>query len=76
MRAFSFAEPVAKAFQNKCLENNLLINATDDYTVRIVPPLIISAANIEQAHDRMTAALAQVREMSGHRPSNASTSSS
>jgi predicted acetylornithine/succinylornithine family transaminase len=57
MRAFTFAEPVAKAFQNRCIENGVLVNATDDNTVRMVPPLIISAADIEQAHDRLKASL-------------------
>ena len=57
MRAFTFAEPVAKAFQNKCIENGVLVNATDDNTVRMVPPLIIGAADIEQAHERLRASL-------------------
>ena len=57
MRAFTFAEPVAKAFQNRCIENGVLVNATDDNTVRMVPPLIVSAADIEQAHDRLRASL-------------------
>ena len=57
MRAFTFAEPVAKAFQNRCIENGVLVNATDENTVRMVPPLIISAADIEQAQDRLRASL-------------------
>jgi acetylornithine aminotransferase/acetylornithine/N-succinyldiaminopimelate aminotransferase len=57
MRAFTFAEPVAKAYQNRCIENGVLVNATDDNSVRMVPPLIISAADIEVAHDRLKAAL-------------------
>ena len=57
MRAFTFAEPVAKAFQNQCIQNGVLVNATDDFTVRMVPPLIISASDIEQAHDRLKASL-------------------
>jgi len=57
MRAFTFAEPVAKAFQNKCIENGVLVNATDDNTVRMVPPMIVSAADIEQAHERLKASL-------------------
>jgi len=57
MRAFNFAEPVAKAYQLKCIEQGVLVNATDDNTVRMVPPLIISAADIEVAQDRLQAAL-------------------
>jgi predicted acetylornithine/succinylornithine family transaminase len=58
MRAFTFAEPVAKAFQNRCIENGVLVNATDDNTVRMVPPLIVSAADIEVAHERLKKSLA------------------
>jgi acetylornithine/N-succinyldiaminopimelate aminotransferase len=57
MRAFTFTEPVAKAFQNRCIENRVLVNATDDFSVRMVPPLIVSAADIEQAHERLKASL-------------------
>ncbi|MDQ6691639.1 MAG: acetylornithine transaminase [Candidatus Dormibacteraeota bacterium] len=57
MRAFNFAEPVAKAYQNRCIDNGVLVNATDDSTIRVVPPLIISSADIDQAQARMGAAL-------------------
>ena len=57
MRAFTFAEPAAKDFQNRGIENGVLVNATDDNTVRMVPPLIVGAADIEQAHDRLRASL-------------------
>ncbi len=57
MRAFTFKAPVAKAFQNLCIENGVLVNATDDNSVRLVPPLIVSAADIEVGHDRLQAAL-------------------
>jgi predicted acetylornithine/succinylornithine family transaminase len=53
MQAFEFAEPRAKAFQQACLDGGLIVNAVDDHSVRLVPPLIISAAQIEQAHDTM-----------------------
>jgi acetylornithine/N-succinyldiaminopimelate aminotransferase len=58
MRAFSFEEPVAKAFQQKALESGLLINATDDNTVRMVPPLIIQPEHVEEAHGLLKKALA------------------
>ena len=57
MRAFNFAEPIAKAYQNRCIEQGVLVNATDDNTVRMVPPLIISEADIEVAQDRLKAGL-------------------
>jgi len=59
MRAVQFAEPTAKPFQQACLEAGLLVNAVDDHTVRFVPPLIISPAQIDQAHATMKAAVAR-----------------
>jgi predicted acetylornithine/succinylornithine family transaminase len=53
MQAFEFAEPRAKAFQQACLESGLIVNAVDDNSVRLVPPLIISAAEIDQAQVTM-----------------------
>lgn len=53
MQAFEFAEPRAKAFQQACLESGLIVNAVDDHSVRLVPPLIITPAEIERAHGTM-----------------------
>jgi acetylornithine/N-succinyldiaminopimelate aminotransferase len=53
MQAFEFAEPRAKAFQQTCLDAGLIVNAVDDNSIRLVPPLIITAAQIEQAHVTM-----------------------
>jgi acetylornithine/N-succinyldiaminopimelate aminotransferase len=57
MQAVEFAEPKAKAFQQSCLDTGLIVNAVDDNTVRLVPPLIITSAQIEWAHDTMRQAL-------------------
>jgi acetylornithine/succinyldiaminopimelate/putrescine aminotransferase len=53
MRAFDFEEAKAKPFQLACLEAGLIVNAVDDHTVRLVPPLIISAEEIDRAHATM-----------------------
>jgi len=53
MQAFQFEEPKAKAFQQACLESGLVVNAVDDHTVRLVPPLVISAQQVDRAHDLM-----------------------
>ncbi len=53
MQAFQFEQPKAKPFQNACLESGLIVNAVDDNTVRLVPPLIITAEQIDRAHDLM-----------------------
>ena len=53
MRAFEFDAPKAKPFQNACLESGLIVNAVDDHSVRLVPPLVISAEQIDHAHELM-----------------------
>ena len=53
MQAVEFAEPRAKAFQQACLEAGLIVNAVDDNSVRLVPPLIITGAQIDQAQATM-----------------------
>jgi predicted acetylornithine/succinylornithine family transaminase len=57
MQAFEFAEPRAKAFQQACLEAGLIVNAVDDNSIRLVPPLIIGSAEIDRAHSTMRKAL-------------------
>ena len=57
MQAFEFAEPRAKAFQQVSLDAGLIVNAVDDNSVRLVPPLIITAAEIDRAHATMRKAL-------------------
>jgi acetylornithine/N-succinyldiaminopimelate aminotransferase len=53
MRSIVFDEPVARDFQARCLEEGVLVNATDDQTIRLVPPLVIGADEIERAVERM-----------------------
>ena len=56
MQAVEFAEPKAKAFQQSCLDAGLVVNAVDDNTVRLVPPLTITAADIDRAQSVLKAA--------------------
>ncbi len=49
MQAAVFDEPVAKDFQLRCLEEGVVVNAVDDNTLRLVPPLILTAAEIDEA---------------------------
>ncbi len=53
MQAFQFEEPKAKLFQLACLERGLVVNAVDDNSIRLVPPLTISAEQIDRAHEVM-----------------------
>jgi predicted acetylornithine/succinylornithine family transaminase len=57
MQAVEFAEPRAKAFQQACLEARLVVNAVDDNSIRFVPPLIITAEQIDRAQHTMEEAL-------------------
>ncbi len=57
MRAVQFEEPKAKPFQQACLDAGLVVNAVDDHTVRFVPPLIISAKEIDRAQTAMASAM-------------------
>jgi acetylornithine/succinyldiaminopimelate/putrescine aminotransferase len=57
MQAVEFAEPRAKAFQQSCLESGLIVNAVDDNSIRLVPPLIITGAEIDRAHSTMRKAI-------------------
>jgi len=49
MQAVVFEQPVAKEFQSGCLAEGVIVNAVDEETVRLVPPLVISADEIERA---------------------------
>jgi acetylornithine/N-succinyldiaminopimelate aminotransferase len=53
MQAAEFVEPHAKAFQQSCLESGLIINAVDENSIRLVPPLIITGAEIDRAQATM-----------------------
>jgi predicted acetylornithine/succinylornithine family transaminase len=61
MQAFEFAEPGAKAFQQSCLEAGLIVNAVDENSIRLVPPLIVGSAEIDRAHSIMRKALSAGR---------------
>jgi acetylornithine/N-succinyldiaminopimelate aminotransferase len=53
MQAVVFNEPKAKDVQNRCLEAGLVVNAVDDHVLRLVPPLIMTADDVETAVEIM-----------------------
>lgn len=53
MQAVQFEAPVAKDFQGRCLEEGLIVNAVDEHSVRLVPPLVITPEDIAEAGDKM-----------------------
>ncbi len=42
-------QPIARDIVKKCFEQKLIINATDEYCLRFVPPLIVTEEQIEHA---------------------------
>jgi acetylornithine/N-succinyldiaminopimelate aminotransferase len=57
MQAVQFEEPKAKPVQLACLEAGLVVNAVDDHTVRLVPPLILSAKEVDRAQATLNEAI-------------------
>lgn len=49
MVAAEFNEPIAKSVVGKALESGLILNATDENTLRFVPPLIITKELVDRA---------------------------
>ena len=57
MQAIVLAEPKAKDLQARALEEGVIVNAVDDSTVRLVPPLILGEADVERAETGLRRAL-------------------
>ena len=53
----ALAEPVAAALAAESLRAGLIVNAANDSTIRIAPPLIIGDAEIDEFADRFGRAL-------------------
>jgi len=65
MLAFDLDRDQAKPLVARALENGLLINATGERTIRLVPPLIITSSEIDEAIqilDRSLSAIGQCDE--------------
>ena len=50
-------QPIAKDIVKQCFDRKLIINATDEYTLRFVPPLIITEAQIEGALETISSVM-------------------
>jgi ornithine carbamoyltransferase len=55
-------KPIARDVVRECFEKRLIINATDEHTLRFVPPLIITHAQVEQALDTIASVLGVARK--------------
>ena len=49
MNAVEFNEPIAKNIVNKALAKGLILNATSDSVLRLVPPLIVTKELVDRA---------------------------
>ncbi|HET9110938.1 MAG TPA: acetylornithine transaminase [Ktedonobacterales bacterium] len=58
MRAFDLAEPRAQDIMDRALEQGVLITNAGPSTIRFVPPLIVQQADLDEAIDKLDAALA------------------
>jgi acetylornithine/N-succinyldiaminopimelate aminotransferase len=58
MRAFDLAEPRAQEILDRALERGLLITNAGPSTIRFVPPLIITQADLDEALETLDVALA------------------
>jgi acetylornithine/succinyldiaminopimelate/putrescine aminotransferase len=58
MQAVVLERPQAKEVQLRCLEQGVIVNAVDDNTIRLVPPLILNEAQVERGIAGLRSALA------------------
>ena len=58
----ALTEPVAQAVSDAALVHGLIVNAANDSTIRVAPPLIIGDADIDEFEERFARALAAVAD--------------
>jgi acetylornithine aminotransferase/acetylornithine/N-succinyldiaminopimelate aminotransferase len=58
MRAFDLAEPRAQDIMDRAMERGLLITNAGPSTIRMVPPLILERADVDEAMELLDASLA------------------
>ncbi|MDQ6749011.1 MAG: acetylornithine transaminase, partial [Candidatus Dormibacteraeota bacterium] len=57
MQALQLRQPLAQQAQAAALEHGLLVNAIGDSVLRLVPPLIVTAADVDEAVDILETSL-------------------
>ncbi len=63
MRAVNVKHDLAPAIVQQALEHGLLLNSTGPKTLRMIPPLILTASDIDEAIELLDRALADVAAM-------------
>jgi len=61
MRAFDLAEARAQEIMDRAMEQGVLITNAGPSTIRFVPPLIIQRAEVDEAIEKIDAALAALK---------------
>jgi acetylornithine aminotransferase/acetylornithine/N-succinyldiaminopimelate aminotransferase len=65
MQAIVLDQPRAREVQLKALSEGVIVNATDDETIRLVPPLIITARELDESVTRLRRALEKLETPGG-----------
>lgn len=65
MLAMELSQPIARKAVSVALEKGLVINATNDYTIRFLPPLVIKRKEIEKGVDILKEVLYELLGDSG-----------
>jgi acetylornithine/N-succinyldiaminopimelate aminotransferase len=60
MRAFDLAEPNAQQIMDRALEHGLLITNAGPSTIRMIPPLILTRADVDEATEKLDQALSEM----------------
>lgn len=62
LQAIEFSDALAPNVLAACLKNQLLVNAPRPTSIRFMPPLVVTDAEIDEALEKLSAALQQVAE--------------
>lgn len=62
MLAVTLSQPIAAAVGRAALEHGLIVNPIGERVIRLVPPLVITDAEVDEAVERLAAALAGAAE--------------
>lgn len=65
MLAMELSQPVAREIVSRALEKGLIINATNEYTIRFLPPLVIKEEEIERGLSILKEVLYELLEDNG-----------
>ena len=63
MQAINVKHELAPTIVQQALEHGLLLNALGPNTLRIVPPLVVTRADVDEAADLLDKALSDVAQM-------------